>query len=107
MTIPYFVCQEWGNQCVKKCGNNNKCASACREDHPCGALDPSPPNKTATATASASASASATDDGSTVYTDGPGNSSDKKGGAAAALSVGRKYGLGVVLGSLFVGFALL
>jgi len=28
LTLPFFVCQEWGNQCVKACGMNaNKCRS--------------------------------------------------------------------------------
>ena len=26
LTLPFFVCQEWGNQCVKGCGMNaNQC----------------------------------------------------------------------------------
>lgn len=40
LTLPYYICQEWGNQCVAACGQDNTCSSACREDHPCGAQDP-------------------------------------------------------------------
>lgn len=29
-TIPYYICTEWGNNCVKNCGNVNTCQDACR-----------------------------------------------------------------------------
>lgn len=115
LTLPYFVCQEWGNQCVKKCGNSNSCASDCRQNHPCGAQDPKKVNSTKTATAtSASATASSTDSADTIYTDVSSTSTDSsdssnkdKGGAAIALEAGSRWGLAVVLGSMFAGFALL
>ncbi|CAM1504675.1 Fc.00g022660.m01.CDS01 [Cosmosporella sp. VM-42] len=128
LTLPFFVCQEWGNQCVSDCGDNNHCASSCRQDHPCGALDPKKYNTTSTATGTnaVKATASATDDGSVIYTDvssgddsgddssddssndsGSSKSSGDKPGAAAALEVGRTWGLTVVMGSMFLGFALL
>lgn len=56
LTLPYFICQEWGNQCVANCGLDSTCASSCRQKHPCGAQDPRRGNKTV---ASASRSASA------------------------------------------------
>ncbi|GJN70116.1 hypothetical protein PLICBS_004168 [Purpureocillium lilacinum] len=105
LTLPYFVCQEWGNQCVKACGNDNKCASACREKHPCGATDP----KKYTSTASTSTPTATTTDANTIFTapgGGSGSSSDKKG-AAVALEVGQAYGLVMVMAGLFAGFALL
>jgi hypothetical protein len=103
LTIPYFVCQEWGTQCVAKCSTNT-CKAACREEHPCGALDPTPANITSSTTTTASATASATTTANQIY-GSPSNSKDK--GAASALGLGSRYGLGVVLGSLFLGFALL
>ncbi|KAM5355200.1 hypothetical protein ACJ41O_001846 [Fusarium nematophilum] len=123
LTIPFYVCQEWGNQCVTDCDGSNSCAQSCREDNPCGASDPKKYNTTGTATgteavkATASASASTTDDGSTIFTDAPGggddddsegssSSSDNSNGSAA-LEAGRTWGLAVVLGSMFVGFAML
>ncbi|KAI7235893.1 hypothetical protein KC330_g4024 [Hortaea werneckii] len=40
-TLPYYICQEWTNQCVANCAQaDNACASSCRDDHPCGALNP-------------------------------------------------------------------
>jgi hypothetical protein len=30
-TLPFYICQAWGTQCVKNCGNGaNACADACR-----------------------------------------------------------------------------
>ncbi|KAH7001306.1 hypothetical protein EDB80DRAFT_88674 [Ilyonectria destructans] len=119
LSLPYFVCTEWGNQCVTDCNGNNNCASACRQEHPCGAQDPKKYNITKTASATgAQATASATDDADTVYTDvvdgdsdssgsDSSSSSSDKSGSAAALEAGRKWGLAVVMGSMFVGFALL
>lgn len=119
LTLPYYVCQEWGNQCVEKCDGSNSCASDCRQNHPCGAQNPSKGNKTkSTGTASAtgaSATASKTDSADTIYTDvsstdsadSSDSSSSDKGGAAVALEAGSRWGLMVVMGSMFAGFALL
>ncbi|KFH40292.1 hypothetical protein ACRE_090480 [Hapsidospora chrysogenum ATCC 11550] len=112
LTIPYFVCREWGTQCVDNCPeNDSKCASDCREDHPCGALNP---KKVKPTTSTAGPSASQTDDATDViYTDSPGSSEDDNGNGgderdgASALALGQAHGLAVVLGSLFVGFAML
>lgn len=104
LTLPYFTCTEYGNQCVTACGQNNECSRACREDNPCGAQDPAPPNKTASETsASASATKSASDE---IITNLGG---DQKGAAASfgGVELGRQYGLAVVLGGFFAGFALL
>lgn len=114
LTLPYFVCQEWGNQCVAKCGNSNTCASDCRQNHPCGAQDPTKVNTTKTATVTtASATGSSTNTDDTIYTDVGSSTSTStadskdKGGAAMALEAGSRWGLAVVLGSMFAGFALL
>ncbi|POR39598.1 Putative CDP-alcohol phosphatidyltransferase class-I family protein [Tolypocladium paradoxum] len=111
LSLPYFICQEWGNQCVKKCGQSNTCASDCREKHPCGATDPKRNNTTSTASGSGKPTASKTDGSDTIFTDGPGGGSSgskgDKSGASMALEVGRTCGLAIVLTSLFASFALL
>lgn len=115
-TIPYFLCTETNNKCVKDCtGNDSKCQSDCREKHPCGAKNPKRANKTSTATtssgtATASGTSTATD---TVYTglgDGSGSKGgDEKGAAMSrmALEVGQVYGLTIMVGGFLAGFAVL
>ncbi|KJZ76989.1 hypothetical protein HIM_03866 [Hirsutella minnesotensis 3608] len=104
LTLPYFICQEWGNQCVKNCNGANQCAADCREKNPCGATSPRRENKT---TSTVKPSASQTDDGNTLFTGNPGDSSGDKKGAGLTLEVGRTYGMALVLTGLFAGFALL
>lgn len=116
LTIPYYVCQEWGNQCVEDCKGSNTCASSCRQDHPCGASNPKKYNTTATVTGTEAvkATASATDDADTIFTGNPGgndedsdsDSSSTKNGSSA-LEAGRTWGLAVVLSTMFVGFSML
>lgn len=131
-TLPYFICQEWGNQCVAACGlGNNDCSSACRQDHPCGAQDPIRPNSsTITSTMSSSSSrtaseAGATTDGSggTIYSGFGGASStgdsssaeessassaaaDSGAGRASPLNMGQTFGFLALAGAFFGGFAL-
>ncbi|KAI6875727.1 hypothetical protein KC323_g290 [Hortaea werneckii] len=88
-TLPYYICQEWTNQCVANCAAaDNACASSCRDDHPCGALNPTRVNtstvsSTMSKTSGASGGAGATTTGGdTVYTGFGGDS------AAAASSTG-------------------
>ncbi|KAL7949696.1 hypothetical protein V8C42DRAFT_219040 [Trichoderma barbatum] len=111
LTLPFFICQEFVVQCRAKCGIDNTCASNCAEDNPCGATDPKRYNSTSTATSTTAQATSTTAGPDTIYTDGPGGgSTGGKGGksmAAPMVEVGRAYGLAVVLGSMFVGFALL
>lgn len=114
MTLPYYVCTEWGNQCVKACGNgNNQCASDCREKHPCGAQNPTRVNSTTTtsattATATSSGTATATNQVFNGLGDGSSNNVGAgTGNAAGALRFGDSYGLAVVVGGLFAGFAML
>ncbi|EQK99610.1 hypothetical protein OCS_04671 [Ophiocordyceps sinensis CO18] len=105
LTLPYFICQEWGNQCVKDC-TNNRCASDCRENHPCGASAPKKYNSTASS--SVNPTASQTGDANTIFTDGPGGGArGEKQGTGMTLEVGRTYGMAMVLTGLFAGFALL
>jgi len=124
-TLPYFICQEWGVQCVQNCGNNNACQSSCTQDHPCGAQNPTRVNTTAssstmTATATGTDGAAASGgaagtvyngfgNGATATTTGSGSSStgaSTKSSAQAALDVGRSYGVAVIVAGLFAGFAL-
>lgn len=103
MTLPYFTCIEWGNQCVEGCSSDNACANSCREDNPCGAQDPPKPNATSTSTRSSESATSTADSEDAVHTDVLGSQDDD----SAAIQVGRSYGLAVVAGALFAGFALL
>ncbi|KAI3399957.1 hypothetical protein diail_5113 [Diaporthe ilicicola] len=110
LTLPYFVCTEWGNQCVSKCNGDNTCESACRQDHPCGATDPSPPNKSSTTTA-ASGTVSSTADATAVFTGvaGQTGSASSTSGVAkpASSEMARLYAMTGTLGLFFMGFAYL
>lgn len=118
-TVPYFTCTESNNQCVANCGmNNNACAASCRENHPCGAQNPSRVNTTSTASGTASATGKSSGTGSAVYngfgssatSSGSSSSStsgSKSGAGRIALDVGQIYGLGMVLTGVFAGFMLL
>ncbi|RGP79599.1 cdp-alcohol phosphatidyltransferase [Fusarium longipes] len=117
LTLPFYVCQEWGNQCVEDCSGSASCASDCRQNNPCGATNPKKINVTSTATdstAAVKATASATDDANTVYTDTPGgdnnddsDTAESKKSSGAVIEVGRTWGLTIVLGTMFAGFAML
>ncbi|KAI0474842.1 hypothetical protein F4859DRAFT_80811 [Xylaria cf. heliscus] len=58
LTLPFFICQEWGTQCVANCGSDNSCASDCRQNHPCGALNPTRANTTSTSSSAPTATGS-------------------------------------------------
>ncbi|KAI1463985.1 uncharacterized protein F4812DRAFT_218457 [Daldinia caldariorum] len=92
LTLPYFVCQEWGDQCVKNCGQDNTCASSCREDHPCGAQNPTRSNTSSTAVPSATATETDSDNPNAIYTGLAGSSDDPDKGNAA-FRVGANDGL--------------
>lgn len=107
LTIPYHVCTEWGTQCVAACGSDNVCSSACRQDHPCGAQNPQRVNQSTTTSTSASATATPTNQ---VFDGMAGDSEGGEGNgrnAAGMLRFGDSYGLAVVAGGLFAGFAML
>lgn len=107
LTLPYHVCTAWGTQCVAGCGSNNQCSSDCREKHPCGAQSPIRANATTTSATSASATATPTNQVFDGLSDGTSNNNNNKGNAAGALRFGDSYGLAVVAGGLFAGFAML
>jgi len=111
MTIPFHLCQQWGNNCVKDCGAwDNECSNKCREENLCGAQDPKKPNTSTTATSEPTATPSSDPDqvfnGISGATDGATNNGNS-GSGAAALHFGQAYGLVVVLTSLFAGFAIM
>lgn len=122
-TLPYFVCTEWGNQCVTNCGTDNNCASLCRSQHPCGALDPvrvntSTISSTMSSTSTGVPAGASTGASGTVYTgfggsaatstsSGSSSTGTSSSSAAMALEVGQAYGLVMVAAGLFGGFALL
>jgi hypothetical protein len=117
-TLPYYICTQWGTNCVNNCGNDNLCANACRADHPCGAQHPAPPNSSLattmsstsmpTGSASVTKAPPATGFGGAAATTGASsdNNNNKQGAASAILNLGQSYGLAVVFTGLFAGFAL-
>ncbi|KAF2187624.1 hypothetical protein K469DRAFT_704538 [Zopfia rhizophila CBS 207.26] len=108
-TLPYYICTEWGNQCVKACGTDNICSNECRADHPCGAQHPSPPNSSISSTMPATGTATGgnkppvTGFGGAAATTAAGG----KGAASAMLNLGQSYGLAVVFAGVFAGFAII
>lgn len=129
-TLPFFICQEWGTQCVANCGNGNTgCQSSCQADHPCGAQNPTRQNtSTLTSTmtrsasqADASASTTPSDGGQVVTTDGetvtlygvsPTSQAADQSNAVShvrvwALSAGQTFGSVALIGAIFGGFAVL
>ncbi|KAK9424439.1 hypothetical protein SUNI508_13634 [Seiridium unicorne] len=112
LTLPYFTCTEWGNQCVTACGSDNSCSSACRQDHPCGAQNPTKVNTTSTTTGTATATGTdASGTGVTIYTglDGSGSTatSTPNGNAAPPnLEALNLAGLFTLAAGVAVGFGL-
>ncbi|KAI1392740.1 uncharacterized protein F4822DRAFT_139278 [Hypoxylon trugodes] len=113
LTLPYFVCQEWGDQCVTACGQDNTCSSACREDHPCGASNPTRVNSTSSSsTPSATKSGSEATDSNAIYTglagsdDGSGSSGNGNAGHRAVGAEGM-VGFVVLAASVSLGVFLL
>jgi len=117
-TLPFYICQEWGNECVHNCHDDAACASSCREDHPCGAQDPAPPNKTAMTTKMSTTGLPQGTKSGTVYSGFAGQGTGKaSGGAAGRVSVplfmpavmqyGNGMGMLLVLGGFFLGFAVM
>lgn len=114
-TLPYFLCTEYGDECVAGCNGDTACQSACRDDHPCGAQNPTLVNVTSTsstATATTLPAGATSNSAGVVYTGIGGatttgtSSSTTKSSAQHALDLGRSYGLVVMFAGLFAGFAL-
>ncbi|KAF1818086.1 uncharacterized protein K489DRAFT_420370 [Dissoconium aciculare CBS 342.82] len=116
-TIPFYICQEWGNQCVSNCGSGNSaCQSDCRQNHPCGAQNPTRQN-TSTLTGVANVAAATTDAaGQTVYdgilgaTAAAQTGTNRNAGASLrvlALGTGQTFGSLAIVGFVFGAFAVL
>jgi hypothetical protein len=112
-TLPFFMCQVWGNQCSDDCNGDNTCQQACREDHPCGAQSPflgnssllSTMSSTQAPTGSATNKIPVTGFGGAAETGAAGGN---QGGAASGTFVpGAATSMAVLFGSVFLGFALL
>jgi hypothetical protein len=110
LTLPFFVCQEWGVQCVKNCGTSSSCASACLQNHPCGAQNPIKVNTTTSSTMTSTAFTAGATTANQVFTGlaGQSTSTSRPGSAAPpSLEFGSAYGLGIVMASMFAGFAMM
>jgi len=111
-TIPFFECQEFGNQCVTACNGDPTCQAACRDNNPCGAQNPTRVNITTSSSSTIVPTGTSTGTGGVVTDAGgavvtqTGSSDSKKSNAQAALDLGRSYGLVAVFTGLFAGFAL-
>lgn len=113
-TVPYFTCTEFNNQCVTRCAGSSSCQSACRENNPCGAKNPTRVNTSTITTMSSTTGIASTQTGSSVSqsvatTFGgtlPTNSFNGQNAGPVAIDLGRSYGLALVAGGIFAGFAL-
>jgi hypothetical protein len=113
-TIPYYTCTEFNSQCVARCAGSSTCQSGCRENNPCGAKNPTRVNTSTITTMSSTASTASTQTGSSsslsiATTFGgtlPTNSVNGQNSGPVAIDLGRSYGLALVAGGIFAGFAL-
>ncbi|KAL4913844.1 hypothetical protein BDW62DRAFT_157446 [Aspergillus aurantiobrunneus] len=101
-TIPYYLCTEQNNRCVNACNQGDaSCQTECRTANPCGAQNPTPANTTST---NATNTLSSTTSSLPPFTGLP----DDEGSAIRPLTdLTPVYGLSVVLGAFFAGFAIL
>ncbi|KAF2030081.1 hypothetical protein EK21DRAFT_112372 [Setomelanomma holmii] len=109
-TLPFYICQEWGNQCVKGCNGDNTCSNSCRADHPCGAQSPYlgntsiPSTSTARSTSSSTAKIPVTGFGGSSAT---ATSSPGTGAAVGSFMPSAGMTLCALVSSVFLGFAVL
>lgn len=114
-TVPFFECQQFGNNCVTACNGDSACQAACRADNPCGAQDPVLVNTTtSSAMPSTTGNGGATSTGAGQVFSGLAGattaasaSGNKSGASKATLEMGQTYGLVVVFAGVFAGFALI
>ncbi|KAF2674302.1 hypothetical protein BT63DRAFT_449292 [Microthyrium microscopicum] len=109
LTIPYHVCQEYGNQCVTKCGQDNACSSNCRTQFVCGAADPTKVNSTSSSSSTATSSGSAASSSGAGTFGGSSSSSSGSSGSSAGnmVQVGQSLGLGMIVVGVMAGFAMI
>ncbi|KAL2802609.1 hypothetical protein BJX63DRAFT_106164 [Aspergillus granulosus] len=103
-TIPYYLCTERNNQCVKACPQTDtNCQDQCRTANPCGAQNPTRTNATSTASISATNTLSPTTSSPAPFTGLP----DEDAAVRPLTDLTQVYGLTIVLGGFFAGFAIL
>ena len=110
LSLPYFTCTEWGNQCVNGCGGDSSCQADCRQDHPCGALNPTRVNSTTSSTMAATGTSGATATGDTIYTGLGGSTSTstpQDNFAPGTFEMARVYTMLLSIGALFAGFTFM
>jgi len=109
LTIPFHVCQEYGNQCVTACGQNNACSNNCRTQFTCGAADPTKINSTSSSTGTSTASSGKTSSSGFSSFGGSGSDSGSSGGKSTGsiVQVGQSLGLGLVVAGVMAGFAMM
>lgn len=118
-TLPYYICTQYNTDCQTACGNDNTCAAACVQGHPCGATDPTRVNTstitTMPATATTNGAAASTASDGVIYTGFGGAAAaatTAAGGSGSAASriivnVGQVYGLGLLATGIFAAFSFL
>ncbi|KAH7069325.1 hypothetical protein FB567DRAFT_456737 [Paraphoma chrysanthemicola] len=106
-TLPFYICQAWGTQCVSNCNGDNTCADKCRSDHPCGAQSPYLGNTSIPSTSSARNTQAATASIPVSGFLGATGTSSPGQGAAASFMPSAGITLGALMGSVFLGFAVL
>ncbi|KAL2755808.1 hypothetical protein ACRALDRAFT_1064194 [Sodiomyces alcalophilus JCM 7366] len=113
LTLPYHMCTEWGNQCVAAC-SDSACASACREENPCGAQNPQRVNVTSSSATSEPTASNTADADDGIFTGMAGsennndnNDNDDDESAASAMQMGGGMGLALLMSAVFGGFAVL
>ncbi|KAI5864791.1 hypothetical protein GGS23DRAFT_463707 [Durotheca rogersii] len=110
LTLPYFVCTEWGSQCVTACGQDNACSSSCRENNPCGARNPTRANQTSSSVPSATSSTAEPSDENTIFNglDGSQQNSDTPGSGAFRLAGNEGlFGFALLGASVCLGMLML
>ncbi|KAF1840385.1 uncharacterized protein K460DRAFT_371579 [Cucurbitaria berberidis CBS 394.84] len=107
-TLPFFICQEWGNQCVAGCNGVNTCESDCRSKHPCGAQKPFLGNASLSSTMSSTQSPTGSSSSKIPITGfGGATGTNTAGAVPAAFVPGVGLSIAAVFGSAFLGFAIL
>ncbi|KAL2870019.1 uncharacterized protein BJX67DRAFT_303116 [Aspergillus lucknowensis] len=104
-TIPYYLCTEQNNRCVDACPQTDaSCQDQCRTANPCGAQNPKLANTTSTGGTTATNTAASTTSSLPPFTGLP---DDDDAAVRPLTDLTLVYGLFVVLGGFFAGFATL
>lgn len=107
LTIPYYKCVQFQENCVISCGlANNVCADSCRKDIKCGASSPRSGNGTASSTGSSGAAATSTTSSVPKIETGFGNAGGGPAGSYAN-SLQASLSLAVAITGVLIGPLLL